>query len=98
MLTVNHINRNKTDNRVENLEWLSLADNVRAAFALGLGVEKPCKLKTNSGEILSFKSQAEASRYLGRTNGYISCVIKNCRKARDKNGNTYDVIYTEEGA
>jgi hypothetical protein len=35
-LSVNHINGNKLDNRPENLEWLTLADNTRHQWQTGL--------------------------------------------------------------
>lgn len=46
--TVNHINGNKGDNSVENLEWCSLADNIRDGYDKGLYDKNKLHLSYNS--------------------------------------------------
>lgn len=78
-MTVNHKDGNRFNNHKDNLEWLSLADNIRHGFETGLYPSKSIKLKI-SDEELEFKSRASASRHIGRNAKYIShCIQKEVR-------------------
>lgn len=74
-MTVNHINVNRFDNRVSNLEWLSLADNIRHGFETGLYAsnQQPVVLRdVETHEETYFYSKSEASRFLNKNNSFVS--------------------------
>ena len=50
--TVNHKNGNRLDNMIENLEWLSIGDNLRHAFDTGLMPYKKIQLYNNDCELV----------------------------------------------
>lgn len=91
-MTVNHKNGNRLDNRIENLEWLTLADNIRHGFENDLYPQYKITLKSKDGSLHKFRSHSQASYWLGRSVGYIHEIIKYNRKPRDINNNYYGIV------
>lgn len=91
-LTVNHKDGNRLNNCIENLEWLSLGDNIRHGFETGLyHSQKQTALLDNNGVKRKFRSLSQASLFLGRNVNYINTQIKRNNKITDINGNLYFV-------
>lgn len=85
-LTVNHINHIKDDNRLENLEWITNAENVKEAYAAGLhlhkhkgGNNKKAVRCVETGQ--EYESAAAAARAVGiASKGKIGDACKNSNK------------------
>lgn len=98
-MTVNHKDGNRLNNCVDNLEWLSLSDNIKHGFENNFYKQnKTILICCRTDERFEFRSQSLAGQFLGRNSGYINCLLKRNRDfAVDKNGKKYkyEVIKNE---
>lgn len=78
-LTVDHLDGNRFNNNINNLELVSLKENIQRAFKNGLyHTQKKIKLTNkNNNYNKVYRSMAEASKNMNKNKGYISGKIKN---------------------
>lgn len=96
-LTVNHIDGNPMNNDRSNLEWVTIAENIRKGYETGLFASTMDPIMLKCGELeVAFDSMAEGSRFLGWNPGYIHNCLKRDRPIKDRTGNTYRIYFLKD--
>ena len=90
-MTVNHKDGNRFNNCVENLEWLTLKDNIIHAFETNLQTSQKHIVITNikTGAKARFRSMSQAGQFFENNHGFISSMLKKKQNTFEKNGTTY---------
>jgi hypothetical protein len=74
---INHKDGSRLNNHIDNLEWCDHTENNNHAFTTGLITSNhPVTLvNTETKEELKFRSKAKASKFLGKTENFVSSLL-----------------------
>lgn len=77
---VNHIDGDRSNNRVDNLEWVTCSENSMHAYKTGLSKPKGCKpvkgVNKKTGVVVKYQSVEEAARELSGNPDAIRAALK----------------------